>query len=263
MVLEDVQWADEATLDVLRLVARRLSEVSALLVVTYRSDELGPWHPVRALIGELGARQTLVRISVSPLSLEAVTALAAPFGVDAEAVWARTGGNPFFVTELLTGGDAELSETVSDAVLGRAARLTEPARKLLEAIAVAGPQAELWLLERLVADVPERLDPCLASGLVVSSGDSVSFRHELARDAVAAAISDHRRRALHAAVPGSAPCRRPSAIARTATGHLRPGIDAPSHRARSSAPRRAGTAPRARAAPKGDRGACARTRRTA
>ncbi|MBV9001556.1 MAG: AAA family ATPase, partial [Solirubrobacterales bacterium] len=200
VVLEDVQWADEATLDVLRLVARRLSEVSALLVVTYRSDELGPWHPVRALIGELGARQTLVRISLSPLSLEAVTALAAPFGADAEAVWARTGGNPFFVTELLTGGDAELPETVSDAVLGRAARLTEPARKLLEAIAVAGPQAELWLLERLVADMPERLEPCLASGLIVSVGDSVSFRHELARDAIAAAISDHRRRAVHVAV---------------------------------------------------------------
>jgi DNA-binding CsgD family transcriptional regulator len=199
VVLEDVQWADEATLDVLRLVARRLSEVSALLVVTYRSDELGPWHPVRTLIGELGARQTLVRISLSPLSLEAVTALAAPFGVDAEAVWARTGGNPFFVTELLTGGDAELPETVSDAVLGRAARLTEPARTLLEGIAVAGPHSELWLLERLVADLPERLEPCLASGLIVSVGDSVSFRHELARDAVAAAISDHRRRALHAA----------------------------------------------------------------
>jgi AAA ATPase-like protein len=199
VVLEDVQWADEATLDVLRLVARRLSEVSALLVVTYRSDELGPWHPVRALIGELGARQTLVRISLSPLSLEAVSAMAAPFGVDAEAVWARTGGNPFFVTELLTGGDAELPETVSDAVLARAARLSEPARKLLEGIAVAGPHAELWLLEQLVADVPERLEPCLATGLIVSVGDTVSFRHELARDAVAAAISDHRRRALHAA----------------------------------------------------------------
>ena len=200
VVLEDLQWADEATLDVLRLAARRLVEVSALMVVTYRNDELGPWHPLRALIGELGARQSLARISLAPLSLAAVAVLAAPFGADAEAVYARTGGNPFFVSELLAGGDAELPESVSDAVLARAARLAEPARKLLETIAVVGPRAELWLLDRLVADARERLERCVSSGMIVSVGDWVAFRHELARDAVAAAISDHHKLALHAAV---------------------------------------------------------------
>jgi DNA-binding CsgD family transcriptional regulator/tetratricopeptide (TPR) repeat protein len=199
VVLEDLQWADEATLDVLRLTARRLAGVSALMVVTYRNDELGPWHPLRALIGELGARQALARIALAPLSLEAVTALAAPFGADAEAVYARTGGNPFFVTEVLAGDDAEVPETVKDAVLARAARLGEPARRLLEAIAVVGPQAELWLLDRLASDAHEHLEQCVASGMIVSVGDSVAFRHELARDAVAAAISDHRRLALHSA----------------------------------------------------------------
>ena len=172
VVLEDLQWADEATLDVLRLAARRLVEVSALMVVTYRNDELGPWHPLRALIGELGARQSLARISLAPLSLAAVAVLAAPFGADAEAVYARTGGNPFFVSELLAGGDAELPESVSDAVLARAARLAEPARKLLETIAVVGPRAELWLLDRLVADARERLERCVSSGMIVSVGDS-------------------------------------------------------------------------------------------
>ncbi len=200
VLLEDLQWADEATLDVLRLAARRLVEVSTLLVVTYRSDELGPWHPLRALIGELGAQQAITRISLAPLSLEAVAALAAPFGADAESVYARTGGNPFFVTEVLAGDEAELPETVSDAVLARAARLGESARGLLEAIAVAGPQAELWLLDRLVADAREQLEQCLSSGMVVSIGDSVAFRHELARDAIAGAISDHHKLALHGAV---------------------------------------------------------------
>ncbi len=155
VVLEDLQWADEATLDVLRLAAGRLVGVSTLLVVTYRSDELGPWHPLRVVIGELGARQAIARISLAPLSLGAVVALAAPFGADAEAVYARTGGNPFFVTEVLAGGEAELPETVSDAVLARAARLRPSARGLLEAVAVAGPEAELWLLDRLVADARE------------------------------------------------------------------------------------------------------------
>jgi len=200
VVLEDLQWADEATLDVLRLAAGRLVGVSALLVVTYRSDELGPWHPLRAVIGELGARQAIARISLAPLSLEAVAALADPFGADAEAVYARTGGNPFFVTEVLAGGGAELPETVSDAVLARAARLGQSARGLLEAVAVAGPEAELWLLDRLVADARGQLGQCLSSGMVVSIGDSVAFRHELARDAIAAAISDHHTLALHAQV---------------------------------------------------------------
>ncbi len=121
-------------------------------------------------------------------------------GADPQAVYGRTGGNPFFVTELLAGGDAELPETVSDAVLARAARLGAPARKLLEAIAVAGPQAEVWLLDRLVADAREQLEQCVSSGMVVSIGDSVAFRHELARDAIAAAISDHHKLALHGAV---------------------------------------------------------------
>lgn len=200
VVLEDLQWADEATLDVLRLAARRVAEVRALLVVSYRNDELGPWHPLRALIGELGARQTLARISLAPLSPAAVTALCAPMGADAAAVYARTSGNPFFVTELLAGGGAELPESVSDAVLARAARLGEPARKLLEALAVAGPQAELWLLDRMVPDARVQLERCVASGMVLSVGDSVAFRHELARDAIAVAISDHHKIALHALV---------------------------------------------------------------
>ncbi len=200
VVLEDLQWADEATLDVLRLTARRLAEVPVLLAVTYRNDELGPWHPLRALIGELGARQTLARISLAPLSLEAVAALSAPLAADAGAVYARTGGNPFFVTELLAGGGDQLPETVSDAVLARAARLEEPARELLEAIAVAGPQAELWLLDQVVPDAREQLERCVGSGMILSAGDSVAFRHELARDAIAAAISDHHKLALHAQV---------------------------------------------------------------
>ncbi len=199
VVLEDLHWADEATLDVLRLIARRLAGVSALILLTYRNDELGRWHPLRVLIGELGATQTIVRMSLMPLSLDAVKSLAEPFDGDAEMLYRRTGGNPFFVNELLAREGETLPDTVADAVLARAARLSRSARQLLETIAVAGPQAELWLLDRLRDHPEQQLAECLESGIVVSAGDAVAFRHELMREAIASVISDHEKHTLHRA----------------------------------------------------------------
>jgi DNA-binding CsgD family transcriptional regulator len=197
VVLEDLHWADEATLDVLRLTARRLDGVGALLLLTYRNDELGRWHPLRTLIGELGASQTIVRVSLVPLSLDAVKSLAEPFDGDGEMLYRRTGGNPFFVTELLAGVGETVPASVADAVLARAARLSPSARQLLEAIAVTGPRAELWLLDRLAGQPEPDLTEGLGSGIIVSVGNAVAFRHELIREAIASAISDHEKRKLH------------------------------------------------------------------
>jgi DNA-binding CsgD family transcriptional regulator/tetratricopeptide (TPR) repeat protein len=198
VVLEDLHWSDEATLDVLRLTARRLSGISALMLVTYRNDELGPWHPLRALIGELGASQTIVRMSIAPLSLEAVRVLAEPFGGDAEMLYRRTDGNPFFVTQLLASVGETLPASVTDAVLARAARLSPGAREVLEAIAIAGPRVELWLLDRLTGPVQEQLAECIEGGVIASDRDMVSFRHELMRESIASAITDPNARKLHA-----------------------------------------------------------------
>lgn len=196
LVIEDAHWADEATLDVIRLLGYRIGRVGAMVVVSYRDDELGAWHPLRMLIGELAARQQIARIRLTPLSPESVAMLAGPSGVDAADLYAKTGGNPFFVTELLAG-DAGMPASVTDAVLARAGRLGPDARAVLEAVAVVAPAAELWLIERLIDEPREGLDQALASGLLVSTGVTISFRHELARQAVLSAIGEHRRVALH------------------------------------------------------------------
>jgi DNA-binding CsgD family transcriptional regulator/tetratricopeptide (TPR) repeat protein len=198
VVLEDLHWADEATLDVVRLTARRLSDVNALMVVTYRNDELGRWHPLRTLIGELGASQRILRMSLTPLSLEAVRVLAAPFDADAELLYGRTDGNPFFVTQLLTSVGETLPDTVTDAVLARAARLSPSARSVLEAIAIAGPQVEPWLLDRITGPVKEELAECTEGGMIISGRGAVSFRHELLREAIGSAVTDSERQQLHA-----------------------------------------------------------------
>ena len=149
MVLEDLHWADEATLDALSLLGRRIDAVPALAVASYRDDGLGRDHPLRILLGELGTAKTIDRLRVEPLSLEAVAELAREQHVDAAALFRATGGNPFFVTEVL-GAEAEaIPQSVRDAVLARVARLSAPARALLEAVAVVPRQTELWLLEAL------------------------------------------------------------------------------------------------------------------
>jgi DNA-binding CsgD family transcriptional regulator/tetratricopeptide (TPR) repeat protein len=198
LVLEDLHWADEGTLDVLRLLAPRMDEVPLLLVVSYRDDELGPWDPVRVLIGELGASHAIRRVRLSPLSPSAVAAMAEPFGADAAELYRRTDGNPFFVTELLAQ-NAGMPETVADAVLARAARLEPPIRDVVEAVAVVGPSAERWVLDQVVPDADERLDDAVAGGLLEPSGEALSFRHELAREAVLSAIGAGRKASLHRA----------------------------------------------------------------
>ena len=104
-----------------------------MTVATFRDDELDRAPHLRIVLGELPGRPR--RLKLASLSLDAVRELAAPHGIDGHELHAKTGGNPFFVTEVL-GAPSEDPETVRDAVLARAERLPEPARRLLQALAV-------------------------------------------------------------------------------------------------------------------------------
>ena len=163
-VLEDVHWADEATLDVLRLLARRVETVPALIVASYRDDGLERTHPLRIVLGELATDDAVGRLKLAALSPAAVAGLAEPHAIDANELYRKTGGNPFFVVEALAAQAEDIPDTVKDAVFARVARLSPPAKRLLEAVAVVPPQAELWLLEALAGETIEGLDECLASG---------------------------------------------------------------------------------------------------
>ena len=206
-VLEDVHWADAASLDVLRVLGRRVDGSRSFAVATYRDDEVTGDHPLRVVLGELASAPGVLRLSVPRLSLEAVRELAEPHDADAEAIFRLTQGNAFFVTEVLASGRGELPETVRDAVLARVSLLDAPARRLLEAIAVVPLRAELWLLDRVVPDELEHLDSCLDSGVIRADRDGVAFRHELARLAIEDSLSPHRRRALHQTILGALTAR--------------------------------------------------------
>ena len=197
VVIEDVHWADEATLDVLRLVAGRIRTVPLVLLVSYRSDQVDRTGSLRVLLGELPSTTSVTRLQVPPLSAEAVAALAVPEGVDPVSLFERTGGNPFFVTEALAAGDATLPDTIRDAVLARAARLSELARSLLDAVAVVPGRTEIWLLDALQTSPASAFDECLNAGMLMADGAAVAFRHELARLAVEESLPPARGVELH------------------------------------------------------------------
>jgi len=197
LVVEDVHWADEGTLDVVKLLARRIQELPALALVSFRDDQLTATGPLQIVLGELAGTRSAERRQIPPLSLDAVRTLAEPSRVDAEELFEKTGGNPFFVTEALAATGVDVPATVRDAVLARTAQLASAPRRLLEAAAVVPARTELWLLETIGGDDFAHLEACLDSGMLVHEAGAVAFRHELARLAVEDAIAPGRRIALH------------------------------------------------------------------
>jgi DNA-binding CsgD family transcriptional regulator/tetratricopeptide (TPR) repeat protein len=197
LVLEDVHWADEATLDVLRTLGRRIEATPSLVLCTYRDDELGRTHPLRTVVGELGPLPGIESVRLEPLSAGAVAELSAGSDLDADELYRRTSGNPFYVRALLEAGAVDVPGTIRDVVLGRTALLSQAAADMTETVAIAPPTVHIELLERTRGDSLAGLDECVAAGVLQATDGSVSFRHELARMAVEEALSPNRRLDLH------------------------------------------------------------------
>ena len=198
VVVEDLHWADDATLDVLGYLARRIAELPAVLVLTYR-DDAAAGHPVHRLLGSL-VGGPVVRLPLRSLSSAAVGGLAAGSSWDPRRLHALTGGNPFYVTEALatTGGGVPVS--VSDAVLARVARLDDAARAAVEQLSVVPTIVGLDLAHTLLGERLDALSDAERRGIVTSRADGLTFRHELARQAVEQSLPPLRRRTLHRAV---------------------------------------------------------------
>ena len=197
LVLEDVHWADDATFDAITVLGRRIRALPALLVLTFRAGEAPPGHPLHAAIGGIRAGDSVV-VELAPLSESAVASLA---GDDAHEVYAATGGNPFYVTELLasrTGSEPPAS--VANAVLGRASRLDADARHLVELVSVVPGRVSTSVLDAVMpgwaaaAEEPERRQ------LLEVNAANVHFRHELARNAIRSNVPIAARRRLHAEI---------------------------------------------------------------
>jgi DNA-binding CsgD family transcriptional regulator/tetratricopeptide (TPR) repeat protein/GTPase SAR1 family protein len=194
LVLEDTQWADEATLDLITFLGRRIGRANGLLLLTYRDVEVDTEHPLRQVIGEL-PQQNVARMSLNRLSPRAVSSLIDESTFDIEEIVALTGGNPLFVAEVLAAGTDRVPFSVRDAVLGRAAKVSAGARRLLEVVSVVPGNAERSLVDALAAPNDAQMAECQRQGLLVLGENSVAFAHDLQRRAIESSLtlSDRRR----------------------------------------------------------------------
>jgi DNA-binding CsgD family transcriptional regulator/tetratricopeptide (TPR) repeat protein len=196
LAIEDVHWADEATLDLLSYLGRRIQHLRVLLLVTYRDDALAVDDPLRLTLGTLASQRATRRLSLATLSVGGVGILAQGSGIDAAELHQLTAGNPFFVTEVVQAGSDALPASVRDAVLARTRTLKTQARDALEVAALIGSRMQSELLVTLI-DEPLIMDELISRGLLIKDGDDLRFRHEIARVAVEAAIPPYRKAAIH------------------------------------------------------------------
>ncbi|HEY3530891.1 MAG TPA: AAA family ATPase [Nocardioides sp.] len=200
LVVEDAQWADEATLDLLRFLARRVRDLPVLLVVTFRDDALAPSDPLRVALGELAGQRCTRRIDLPPLTSAGVARLAEGTTYSPHELYALTGGNPFFVVEVLSDDRTEVPASARDAVLARAARLSDAARSALDLAALDSWRVDPDLVARAGGLGLEALDDLVSAGLMRAEGSTLRFRHELARRAIESEVPPHRRLAGHQAL---------------------------------------------------------------
>ena len=213
LIVEDLHWADDATLDVLGHVARRLADLPAVLVLTFRDEEVPPTHPLRRVLGAL-TTAPVHRLALAPLSSTAVAGLAAGSGYDSAALHALTGGNPFYVTEALAAPGVAVPATVADTVLARVGRLDPPCRAAVEQLSVVPTAVELGLARELLGERFDVLAQAEEQGVLQVRADGLAFRHELARRAVEQSLSALHRRALHVRVVAALASAQPRDLPR-------------------------------------------------
>ena len=196
-VVEDAHWADEATLDLLKFIGRRIGQARCLLVVSYRDDEVDASHALRSVMGVLPNALT-TRMALPPLSVAAVDDMARRALRSPDGIHALTHGNPFFVSEALRHGIDVVPRGVQDLVLARYARLAPAAQGIVRLASVVPARIERWLVDALLQPGLQALEDCLNSGLLVATTESLAFRHELARVAIESSLAPTTSQDLHA-----------------------------------------------------------------
>lgn len=195
VVFEDLHWADEATLDLLSHVSRRLGRLPALILATCRDDEPGDDGPLADVMARLATHGTTRRLSVPRLSPAAVARLAD--GTEADELYALTGGNPFLVHEVLALGHLQVPPSVSDIARARLRRHSPEAQRILAAAAILARPASAQQLASVAGVAAISVDECVASGVLVTSGQEFTFRHELTRRAMLEAVPRVQATELH------------------------------------------------------------------
>lgn len=199
LVIEDLHWADEATLDCVRYLGRRLADAGFAIILTLRREPGETPAPLRQTLAALGGAETL-HIDLMPLSPPAVAEMAARHGRPAAGLHALTGGNPFYLQQVLASAPGTVPGSLRDSVLDQAAALSPAAREALDLVAVSPGGLELALLLALQPQAAKALDEPAAKALLDVRPPSIGLRHDLARQVIEQALPPLRRWQLHQAL---------------------------------------------------------------
>ncbi|HEY7049680.1 MAG TPA: LuxR C-terminal-related transcriptional regulator [Jatrophihabitantaceae bacterium] len=216
VLLEDLHWADDASADFVLYAGRRLDRVPAVLIVTYRDDEIGSNARLTRVVGELARLSTARRVPVPPLTRSGVASLVDGSGLDPSEVFEQTAGNAFFVSEMVAARSSQPA-TVREAVLSRAARLTAAGRRVLDIASQLGVRFDASVLVEASGPDAAGVDDSIECGLLTSCADELCFRHELARVTIADELAPVRRATVNRAILRALESRAGVDVSRLAT----------------------------------------------
>jgi DNA-binding CsgD family transcriptional regulator len=196
LFFEDIQWADEATLDFIRFLARRISQLPCLFIMTLRDTEIQSNYAYRVILGELPPTD-YVKLQLQPLSKTTVDAMSQHAGKNGEEIYRLTAGIPYYVSEVLASYHNKIPETVRDSILSLFHRQFDQTRELWEKISVIPGRIELEILKHMHTASSRVVEFCYRAGIILDDGISISFKHELFRKTIEESLSPHRQRELH------------------------------------------------------------------
>jgi hypothetical protein len=196
ILFEDIHWADEATLDFIKFFARRITQLPCLFLLTYRDDETFFYSSLRNIYAQMSA-DSFTRLQLTALSKEAVTTMATEKGYNAEDVYSVSGGNPFYVTEILASYSPGVPENIKDSILAVYDRQEEGTKHAWQICSVIPEGLEISRYSQIKSAWEEEIDHCFALKIIIVKNDRVIFKHELYRRTIEASLSPFKRMALN------------------------------------------------------------------
>jgi tetratricopeptide (TPR) repeat protein len=188
VIFEDIHWADDATLDFIKFFARRISQLRCLFILTYRDNEIHSGAHLRNILSQLN-RDSFIRLQLPPLSKQVVDKMAGERGWKGEDVYSISGGNPFYVNEILASYSVGIPENIRDSVLSVYNRQDAKTKHVWEILSVMPTGFSARYLDKMDPFYADVIEEGLAAKMLVNNKGVISFKHELFRRAVEASLS--------------------------------------------------------------------------
>src|SRR4051812_9625528 len=192
IIFEDIHWADEATLDFIKFLARRITQLPCLFILTYRDNEIQSHHGLRNVLGQL-PHDSFTRLQLSPLSKEAVNRMASEKGYNGDDVYNISGGNPFYVSEILESYSMGIPDSIKDTILSSYNRLEQNTQQVWDFLSVIPASLELKYLEKFDPEYATAVEKCMNFKVLLLKDGKISFKHELFRRTIEASLSPLKR----------------------------------------------------------------------